>query len=116
MRIKFKSINATMVFVMSVIFSITLYANEFMGSWILADTNGEPFEILLEESGSASGTHGKDMKYGSWEEKDGKAFIYWNTGWVTIINKEGDQYKKNAFKPGESLTGKPSNTSSAKRK
>ncbi|MEK9771842.1 MAG: hypothetical protein VW238_05570 [Nitrosomonadales bacterium] len=116
MKIKFKSLHTLVVLLFGIIFSATIFAKEFVGSWILADTNGEPFEILLEESGSASGTHGKDMKYGNWEEKDGKALIYWDTGWITVIDKEGDQYNKKAFKPGQPLTGKPSNTSSAKRK
>jgi len=88
----------------------------FMNGWVLADTNKDPFEIQLSEDGAASGTHGKDMKYGTWEEKDGQAIINWRTGWITVIAKEGDQYIKKAFKPGISITDKPTNTSSAKRK
>lgn len=110
-----KVLNLIMLPIMLFIVSGTLFAKEFSGSWILADTNKDPFEIFLNEDGSASGTHGKDMKYGTWEEKDGQAIINWGTGWITVIAKEGDQYIKKAFKPGISITDKPTNTSSAKR-
>lgn len=109
-------LNSISLFILSVIFSGALAAREYSGSWVLADTNKDPFEIQLSEDGAASGTHGKDMKYGSWEEKDGKAIISWDTGWITVISREGDQYIKKAFKPGVSITDKPTNTSLAKRK
>ena len=117
MKIQFiKVLNLLLVFTISIILSGTLLAKEFSGAWVLADTNKDPFEIQLSEDGAASGTHGKDMKYGTWEEKDGQAIINWGTGWITVIAKEGDQYIKKAFKPGISITDKPTNTSSAKRK
>jgi hypothetical protein len=111
-----RMLNFIFVFTLGMIFSGTLAAKEFSGSWVLADTNKDPFEIQLSEDGAASGTHGKDMKYGTWEEKDGKAIISWNTGWITVISRDGDQYIKKAFKPGDSITDKPTNTSLAKRK
>jgi len=117
MKIQFsKVLNLLLVFTISIILSGTLLAKEYSGAWVLADTNKDPFEIQLSEDGAASGTHGKDMKYGNWEEKDGQAIIKWGTNWITVITKEGDQYIKKAFKPGLSITDKPTNTSSAKRK
>ena len=117
MKIQFvKALNLLLFSTICIIFSSTIFAKEFSGTWVLADTNKDPFEIQLSEDGAASGTHGKDMKYGTWEEKDGKAIIYWRTGWITVISKEGDQYIKKAFKPGDSINDKPTNTSSAKRK
>jgi hypothetical protein len=117
MKIQFRRVlNLLLVFTISIILSGTLLAKEYSGAWVLADTNKDPFEIQLSEDGTASGTHGKDMKYGTWEEKDGQAIINWGTGWITVIVKEGDQYIKKAFKPGLSITDKPTNTSSAKRK
>lgn len=117
MKIQFsKVLNLLLVFNICIISSGTLFAKEYSGAWVLADTNKDPFEIQLSEDGAASGTHGKDMKYGTWEEKDGQAIITWGTGWITVIAKEGDQYIKKAFKPGISITDKPTNTSSAKRK
>jgi hypothetical protein len=111
-----KILNLLLPFIIPIIFSGTLFAKEFSGAWVLADTNKDPFEIQLSEDGAASGTHGKDMKYGTWEEKDSNAIIYWRTGWITVITKEGDQYIKKAFKPGDTINDKPTNTSSAKRK
>jgi len=116
---KFKStkfLNMLLLSAITFVFSASLFAKEYSGTWILADTNKDPFEAILNEDGSASGTHGKDMKYGTWEEKDGQAIVYWTTNWITVIAKEGDQYVKKAFKPGLSVTDEPSNTSSAKRK
>lgn len=117
MKIKFtKTLDILLLFIAGVSLSGALFAKEFNGSWILVDSNKDPFEIQLNEDGSASGTHGKDMKYGRWEEKNGQAIIYWATGWITLITKDGDQYIKKAFKPGDTITDNPANTSSAKRK
>jgi hypothetical protein len=114
--IKINVCNIIFIFSLNVIFSATLFAESFNGTWVLEDTKGDPFEIQLKEDGSATGTHDEDMKYGSWEKKDEKVFIYWGTGWITVIGKQGDNFIKEAFKPGDSLEGKPTNTSSARKK
>lgn len=94
-------------------FSNIVAAGEFEGSWILDDSNGKPFEATFSHDGKASGTHGDAMKHGTWKEENGAAVIHWTTGWTTRIEKKGDKYVKTAFKPGASLTGAPTNTSSA---
>jgi hypothetical protein len=91
----------------------TARAGEFDGTWTLEDSDGTPFTAILNADGSASGTHGKDMKYGSWTVEDGAAVIRWKTGWTTRISREGDHYVKAAYKSGVSLSDKPTNTSSA---
>lgn len=91
-------------------------AGNYDGTWVLDDTDGKPFEAVLNSDGSASGTHGDAMKYGTWKEENGAAVIHWKTGWTTRISKQGDHYLKTAFKPGLSLSDKPTNTSDAKRK
>ena len=111
-----KAFNILLVFITSMIFSVSVLAKGFGGSWVLADTGGKPFQIHLEKDGAASGTHGDSMKHGTWEEKDGTAIIHWGTGWTTVITKEGGHYIKKAFKPGDSITDAPTNTSDAKRK
>ena len=117
MKIKFIRIShIVFMFIFNITFSTMLFAEEFVGFWVLADSKGNPFEIQIRNDGSASGTHGKDMKHGSWQEKDGKIIISWGTGWVTVIAKDGESYIKKAFKPGVSLNGIPTNISSAKRK
>jgi hypothetical protein len=97
-------------------FSTSALAENFAGSWILEDTGGKPFEAVLGEDGKASGTHGDSMKHGTWKEEDGAAVIHWDTGWTTRISKHGEHFIKEAFKPGGSLSDKPTNTSDAKRK
>ena len=111
-----RTFNILLVFIASIIFSMSVFAKGFGGKWILADTDGKPFEIHLEKDGSASGTHGDSMKHGTCEEKDGAAIIHWGTGWTTVIIKEGNHYIKKAFKPGDLITDTPTNTSDAKRK
>ena len=96
--------------------SSSVMAGQYEGSWLLKDTQGNPFEATLSKDGTASGTHGDAMKHGTWKEKDGAVIIHWNTGWTTRIAKQGDKYVKTAFKPGAPLTGKPTNTSDAEKK
>jgi hypothetical protein len=90
-------------------------ASEFEGVWAVKDTGGKPFEITLSADGKAKGTHAT-AKEGTWKEEGGSAVITWSTGWTTKITKEGDHYVKAAFKKGEPLTGKPTNTSPATKK
>jgi hypothetical protein len=96
--------------------SSTVIAGEYAGSWLLYDTHGGGFEAKLSEDGSASGTHGKDMKYGSWKEVDGAAVVTWKTGWTTRISKEGDKYVKTSYKPGTTVGDTPTDSSEAKKK
>jgi hypothetical protein len=41
--------------------------------------------------------------------------ITWNTGWVTKIAKEGDRYKKSAYRKGQPLGGASANSSDAEK-
>lgn len=91
-------------------------AGEYDGTWQLRDTSGTPFEAKLNKDGTAAGTHGDAMKHGTWEENEGAAVIHWDTGWTTRIGKQGDRYVKTAFKPGTSLSDKPTNSSEAMKK
>lgn len=104
--------------VMALFISIShnVIAGEYEGSWLLDDSHGKPFEAILSKDGTASGTHGDAMKHGTWKEENGAVVIHWNTGWTTRIEKNGDKYVKTAFKPGTSLTDKPTDTSEAIKK
>jgi hypothetical protein len=118
MLIKFNKVSlflAAISLVMSV--STAVLAGEYSGtSWLLNDTNGDPFEITLSKDGTAAGTHQDAMKHGTWKEGDGAVVINWNTGWTTRITKQGDKYVKTAFKPGVALSGTPTNSSEARKK
>ena len=48
MKIKFtKTVDILLLFIAGVFLSGALFAKEFNGSWILADSNKDPFEIQL---------------------------------------------------------------------
>jgi hypothetical protein len=111
---KFSGLLAVIALCMGI--SGNVLAGEYGGSWLLKDTNGDPFEITLSKDGTAAGTHGDAMKHGTWKEADGAVVISWDTGWTTRIAKQGDKYVKTAFKPGAALSDKPTNSSEAKRK
>jgi len=88
-----------------------LAGSDFEGVWAVKDTDGKPFEITLNADGKASATLEKDMT-GTWAEEGGAAVIKWDTGWTTKIMKDGDSYKKEAFK----ADGTSANTSDAMKK
>ena len=96
-------------------FSGAVIAGEFDGSWQLKDTHGKPFEVTLKQDGTATGTMEMLHDQGTWKEESGAAVIHWKTGWTTRIAKKGNKYVKTAFKPDASLSGKPTNTSEAKK-
>ena len=102
---------ARMTLVLVLLAGAAQAGSEFVGTWKLEDTKGEPFQITLSEGGQAKGRHiDKEMK-GSWTETDGTALITWATGWYTKIEKDGDGYKKSAYKG--SLDTPPISTSPA---
>jgi len=68
----------------------------------------------LSSGGVAKATRGEGMT-GTWKEEGNAAVIRWNTGWTTKITKEGDQYKKTAYRKGQALDAPPANSSDAER-
>jgi hypothetical protein len=88
-----------------------LAASPFEGTWSVKDTDGKAFEITLGADGKATSTHPKEMT-GTWAEEGSAAVVKWNTGWTTKIVKDGDTYKKEAFK----ADGSPAGTSEAAKK
>src|ERR1700687_5915264 len=77
----------------------SLAASSFEGVWKVKDTAEQPFEITLSSGGVAKATRGEGMT-GTWKEEGNAAVITWTTGWTTKITKEGDQYKKTAYRKG----------------
>jgi hypothetical protein len=92
----------------------SLAASAFEGVWRVNDTAGQPFEITLSDGGAAKATRGEGMT-GTWKEEGNSAVIRWDTGWTTKITKEGNQYKKTAYRKGQSLDAAPANSSDAER-
>jgi hypothetical protein len=91
----------------------SLAASEFVGTWSVKDTSGSPFEIILTEDGKASANRAGEGMSGSWSEDGGTAVIVWEDDWTTKIAKEGDGYKKSAYKGDTG--GDPTNTSDAEK-
>ena len=108
-----KKVLTTLAIMTSLAIYTSAQAGEYEGKWLLKDSDGTPFEAIFKHDGTASGTHGKSMKHGTWKEDADGITIKWDTGWTTRITKENNQYIKLAFKPGASVNDKPTNTSDA---
>jgi hypothetical protein len=88
-------------------------ASEFEGTWKVKDTSGTAFEITLTADGKASANRAGEGMSGTWKDEGGVAVISWKDGWTTKIAKEGDAYKKTAYKGDTG--GEPTNTSDAEK-
>lgn len=87
-----------------------LAESEFLGTWRVEDTHGQPFDITLSASGTAEAIRADEGMSGTWTEEDNSAVITWDTGWTTKITRTGDAYIKTAY--AETATT-PTNTSEA---
>jgi hypothetical protein len=87
-------------------------ADSWEGVWVVTDSGGKPFKITLSKDGLAVGRKiGKEGLKGTWKQDAGAIEIYWDSGWTTRMEMQGDKCKKTAFKPGASLSGPPTNRS-----
>jgi hypothetical protein len=102
------------VFAIAMTSFASLAASDFVGTWNVKDTAGQPFEITLSGDGTAKATRGEGMA-GTWKEEGKTAVITWNTGWTTKIAKEDDHWKKTAYRKGQPLDGPPANSSDAQK-
>jgi hypothetical protein len=102
------------VFAVAMTSFASLAASDFIGTWNVKDTAGQPFEITLSGDGAAKARHGEGI-VGSWKEEGKNAVITWDTGWITKITKEDDHYKKTAYRKGQPLDGPPANSSDAQK-
>ena len=79
-------------------------ANQFQGTWKVEDTKGNPFEIMLNEDGTAKGNRDGEGLNGTWKAQGDSAMISWDSGWTTKITKDGSKYKKVAYEKGKAAT------------
>jgi len=86
----------------------------YEGTWKVKDSSGKPFEITLAGDSTARADRGEGMS-GTWKEDGASAVITWNTGWTTKIMKDGDRFKKVAYKKGQSMDSAPANKSEAEK-
>src|SRR5688572_27817670 len=87
-----------------------LEGSEFVGTWAVMDTHGEPFEITLSAAATAEADRDGEGMSGTWDEDGPSALIKWNTGWTTKITRTGDAYIKTAY---DQTATAPTNTSPA---
>lgn len=88
-------------------------ASPFEGTWKVSDTDGKSFEIMIAADGTAKADRAGEGMKGTWKDDGASAVITWDTGWTTKIMKDGDKFKKTAFKKGE--MEKPVNSSPAEK-
>lgn len=91
-----------------------LASSAFSGTWLVKDSDGNPFEITLFGSGTAEANRAGEGMSGSWTEtEDGlSAVISWDTGWTTKITRMGEGYIKTAY---DQAAATPTNTSEAEK-
>jgi hypothetical protein len=85
----------------------TFAASSFEGIWKVQDTQGNPFQIVLDGDGSARGDRAGEGLTGTWKEAEGSAVIDWESGWTTKITKDGGNYTKTAYEKGKAVTSGP---------
>ena len=91
---------------------VDLQESQFVGTWEVEDSNGEPFEITLSSDGVADANRDGEGVTGTWAVDDVSAVIAWDTGWTTKITRTGDRYIKTAY---DSTATAPTNTSQAEK-
>jgi hypothetical protein len=83
------------------------FAGAWAGKYMTEDTKGNPFAITLSADGTAAGEKLGHALNGTWADDGDAAVITWTTGWTTKISKDGDRYKKSAYRPGAAIADGP---------
>lgn len=91
------------------------FASEWTGKYMTEDTKGNPFSITLTDNGIAAGEKHGTVLSGTWADEGGAAVIKWTTGWTTKISKDGDRYKKTAYRAGSSMQDGPTHATTAEK-
>ncbi|HUU24202.1 MAG TPA: hypothetical protein VMW68_01355 [Methyloceanibacter sp.] len=89
----------------AVLISSASFAGDWAGKYMTEDTKGNAFSITLADNGTAAGEKQGHALSGTWTDDGEAAVIKWDTGWMTKLSKDGDRYKKTAFRPGASMQG-----------
>jgi hypothetical protein len=94
----------TAIFTIAIGNFASLAASDFIGTWNVKDTAGQPFEITLSGDATAKASLAEGM-IGTWKQEGETAVITWNTGWTTKITREDDQLQENRV-PQRSAPGR----------
>jgi len=86
----------------------------FMGKWEVGQGNGENFDIVLHEDGTAVRILNGDHESGHWNYVNGEAQVTWNDGWHDCIRKVGSEFKKYAYSESKTFESDPDNVTNAR--
>jgi hypothetical protein len=113
------SINAVKVCiaagVIAVLTSGAALAGAWTGKYMTEDTKGNAFSITLANDGTAAGAKHGEVLSGTWTDDGDAAVITWSSGWTTKIIKDGDAYKKTAYRPGAALRDGPTHSTAVEK-
>ncbi|MEZ5826913.1 MAG: hypothetical protein R3D01_00355 [Hyphomicrobiales bacterium] len=109
-RIKSAKICIAAIGIAAALTSSPSFAGAWAGKYMTEDTKGNPFAITLADDGTAAGEKLGHELNGTWAAEGGAAVITWSTGWTTKISKDGDGYKKSAYRPGAAIEDGPTHT------
>ena len=89
----------------------------FVGQWSIGASapQGEPrFVITLNDDFTATKSH-VPTATGEWQFVAGEARVTWSDGWKDVLRREGEKYRKVAYRPGTDFDSPPDNTESAEK-
>jgi len=101
--------------VIAVLTSGATLAGAWAGKYMTEDTKGNAFSITLTGDGTAAGTKHGEVLSGTWTDDGDAAVIKWSSGWTTKISKDGDRYKKTAYRAGASMQDGPTHTTGVEK-
>ncbi len=91
------------------------FAGDWAGKYRTEDTKGNAFNITLSGDGTAAGEKQGHVLNGAWTEEADAAVIKWDTGWTTELSKDGDHYKKTAYRAGTAMQESPTHATRAEK-
>ena len=101
--------------IVAVLTSSASFASDWTGKYMTEDTKGNAMSITLADDGKATGAKLGHVLSGNWTNDHDAAVIKWDTGWTTKLSKDGDRYKKTAYRVGTSMQEDPTHTGSAEK-
>ena len=99
----------------AVLTSSACFAGDWIGKYMTEDTKGNPFSITLTGNSTAAGEKQGHALSGTWQDDGEAAVITWDTGWTTKLSKDGDHYKKTAYRVGASMQDGPTHATGAEK-
>jgi hypothetical protein len=91
------------------------FAGDWTGNYVTEDTKGNAFRIMLSGDGKAAGEKQGHVLSGTWTNEGDAAVINWDSGWTTMLSKDGDRYEKSAYRAGASTQDHPTHTTGAEK-